>query len=88
MKNLISFAVAARISILVFALFILFHLIIFSGFIPENIVLGGRFSSRSELLPFGFVLLLVLFIAMVYTLVRADYLKIPKLAGLTMKKAY
>jgi hypothetical protein len=86
MKKLISFHIAARISIGLYLIFIVFHLCVIAGLVPMNIVWGGKVSRRSELIPLEIVSISVLLICTTVTAIRAGYLpygknsRLPRLA--------
>ena len=84
MKKLISFQFAARASLVIYAIFILFHLVIILGilffnFVPIDYIWGGKLQSEEQLLYFEIFSLLVQSVCLFLTLIKAGYLEVPKL---------
>ncbi|MBN2542928.1 hypothetical protein JXI42_08685 [bacterium] len=85
MKKLISFKFAAKASLVIYGLFILFHFaiilgILFFNFVPIDYLWGGRMQTGEQLLVFEIISLLVQIICMFLTLIKAGYFKIPRMA--------
>ena len=74
MKKLISFERAGRISLSLYLILIVFHLMFFLHIIPVEIIWGGRFSSYEEAFSFELIALVVQVLAAVMTAVMMGYL--------------
>ena len=88
MKNLISFKRASQFSLILFGLFIVFHLsiiigILFFDFAPVDYLWGGRMETATELLAFEIISLAVMSICLLVVLIRAEIIKISFLMGLS-----
>jgi hypothetical protein len=86
MRRIISFDAAARISEILFGLFILFHLaviigILFLDFVPVDYLWGGRMETAEQLLGFEILSLLVISLCLLFVLIRTGRLNIPVLYG-------
>ena len=79
MKRIISFKTAANGNLILFGIFIIFHLLVIAGVIPMDIVWGGRIDTRDELIKFEIVSLIILLVCAMLTLLKANYIKISKL---------
>jgi len=83
MYRFFSFKRAFQISLTLYSIFFIFHLLVMVGVIPQEIVWGGRVESREELIGFEMVSITILLIALTLTLLRAKYLHHPKFAKIT-----
>ena len=68
LKKIISFHTAAKGILIILSIILVFHALVLTGFIPFDIVWGGRLKSREDMLVFesvsvGLNLLIVLVIA-------------------------
>ncbi|MFA7381621.1 MAG: hypothetical protein WC150_14280 [Bacteroidia bacterium] len=68
LKKIVSFHAAAKTVLSILSLVLVFHALVLTGFIPFDIVWGGRLKSREDMLVFesvsvGLNLLIVLVIA-------------------------
>jgi len=84
LKTLISFNAATQLSILLFALVILFHAailvgIIFFDYAPIDFLWGGRMKTPEELLVFEILSLIVSSFCLVVVLIKSDRLRVPSL---------
>ena len=84
MKRMISFQFAARASLIIYGIFILFHSavicgILFLNFVPLDYLWGGRLQTREELLSFEIISLMIQSLCLFLTLIRAGYLHISQL---------
>jgi len=55
MRTLIPFRTAVATMLVVFSLFLIFHVLVIAGVVPQEIVWGGRMSTRAELVQFEIV---------------------------------
>jgi hypothetical protein len=76
----ISARVASTILIIVFLITIIFHFLVLSGTIPQEIVWGSRLKSRSDLVVFESVSISLNLLMLLVTLIYAGFLKI-RLSG-------
>ncbi len=76
MKKFISVKTAANASLIIYALFFIFHLFIIIGIIPYNIVWGGRIQNRGDLFIFEIISLTILSIFIFFTMIKVGYLNI------------
>ncbi|HPE54849.1 MAG TPA: hypothetical protein P5514_10295 [Bacteroidales bacterium] len=72
--KLISFNLAAKILMIFFGLFIVFHFVIIAGilffdFAPVDFLWGGRMETKEQLLVFEFISLLVMIVCYLVVLV-------------------
>lgn len=79
MRKLIKFNTAANVGLILYGIFIGFHLLVIIGIIPMDIIWGGRINSRSELIKFELVSLLILILCTFITLLKVKYINISKL---------
>ena len=82
-KRIISFQLAAKASLIIYGIFIIFHLavilgILFFNFVPIDYLWGGRMQTREQLLAYEIISLLIQFICLILTLIKAKYLKLSK----------
>lgn len=66
---------ASKLLIGLFSLIIGFHLLIVTGFIPNEIVWGGKLSSSSEILRFEILSILVNLLLLAVILMDAGFIK-------------
>lgn len=88
MKNLISFKFASSVSILVYSLFLIFHIVLLIGagildLIPINIIWGGRLETKQQLIELEIVALLVLLLCLFLTLIKTGHIKVAKLSSVS-----
>lgn len=76
MKNIISENLAIKGILIILSLVVLFHLCVLVGFIPPEIVWGGRISDRSELVKMEIISVLINLLMLQIVMVRAGYFKI------------
>lgn len=86
--KLISFNLAAKILMIFFGLFIVFHFVIIAGilffdFAPVDFLWGGRMETKEQLLVFEFISLLVMIVCYLVVLVRSKRVFAPKLLGVS-----
>jgi hypothetical protein len=82
MKRLIGFRPAIRITLVVFGLLMLFHLVVVIGiaffdYVPIDFLWGGRMETKEQLLVFEFVSVLISALCFIIVLIRAGSLKVP-----------
>ena len=65
MKKWISQATAAKALQILFGIFVVFHLLVLIGIIPDEIVWGGRISSGDELIVFELISISILLVSIV-----------------------
>jgi hypothetical protein len=87
MLNRISFPLAARVNIGIFGCLILFHLgivagILFFNDVPTDFLWGGRIQSKEQFILFEGVSLFVQAICLFLTLIKAEYLRLGRLANI------
>lgn len=76
MKNIISENLAIKGILIILSLVVLFHLCVLVGFVPPEIVWGGRISDRSELVKMEIISILINLVMLQIVMVRAGYFKI------------
>ena len=79
-----SFKLATQISLLIFGLFLLFHLSIILGivildFVPVDFLWGGRMETKEQLLGFEIFSLFIMALCFFTVLIRSDKVKFHKL---------
>ena len=84
MKRIISFQFAAKASLVIYVIFIIFHLAVISGilffnFVPLDYLWGGRMQNREELLSFEIISLIIQSLCLFLTLIKARFLHISQL---------
>ena len=84
MNKIISFRVAGNVNLLIYGFLLLFHLAIVVGiaffdYVPLDYLWGGRMETRDQLLVFEIISFIVSLICLLLTLIKTDYLRIPKL---------
>ncbi len=87
MKNLISFKVATKLSLVIFSLLALFHLAIIIGIVlfdyaPIEFLWGGRMETKSQLLGFEFISFFVTTLSIMAVLIHSNRIQAPKLKNL------
>lgn len=83
MKNLLTAKQAGNVLLVIFSLVVVFHILALMGFVPTNMVWGGRLETRDELVRFELFSLLVVLIAILVVSIRLDYLHWPRLMPAT-----
>jgi hypothetical protein len=86
MRKLISFEWATQLGLLLFGLFILFHLsvvigIVFFDFVPVDFLWGGRLQSKGQLLGFEVISLIVMALCCFVVLIRSERIHLPRMVG-------
>ena len=76
MRHYLTFKLATALSITLIGLFASFHGVVIAGivlgdYVPLEFLWGGRFESRTQLLTFEFVSLLVLLACLAIVLIRS-----------------
>jgi len=74
MKKLISFIVAANANLIILGLFVIFHVLVIFGATPQNIVWGGRLTSRQELVQYEMLSIVLMSVCILITLWKANYI--------------
>lgn len=69
-RALISEGAAVKGLIALFALILIFHAVVMAGFVPVEMVWGGRLKSREELLRFESISIVLNFVMLVICAVR------------------
>ena len=87
MLSRISFPLAARVNIGIFGCLILFHLGIVAGimlfnYVPTDFLWGGRIQSKEQFILFEGISLVVQATCLLLTLIRAEYLRLERLANI------
>jgi hypothetical protein len=87
MLSRISFPLAARVNIGIFGCLILFHLGIVAGimlfdYVPADFLWGGRIQSKEQFISFEGISLVVQATCLFLTLIRAEYLRLERLANI------
>lgn len=87
MLDKIRYSLAARTNIHLFGLLAIFHLTVITGvvfldYVPLDFLWGGILQTQEQFLTLEMVSLIVQIMCLFLTLVRADYLKLPKLQGI------
>ena len=75
MKKLISARFAAYAILILLTVFLIFHFIVIAGFVPMNIVWGGRITSREELIRMETVSIFINLVIISIVAVRTGILK-------------
>ena len=75
MKRVINAEAAARVSFVLYGVFIVFHILVIAGIVPSNIVWGGRTTTRVELVRMEIASLLVQFVCVGLTLAKVVSLR-------------
>ncbi len=76
MKKLISEKTAAYGTLILLSIFVIFHLFVVAGFVPQNIVWGGRITNREELLRMEAISILINLAIISIVAVRAGLVKV------------
>jgi len=79
MKNLLTAKQAGNTLLVIFSLIVLFHIVALLGFVPTNMVWGGRLETREELVVFELLSLVIILIAILFVSIRLGYLHWPRL---------
>jgi len=74
MKKLIPFKTAAKANLIILGLFIIFHVLVIFGATPQNIVWGGRLTSRQELVQYEVLSIVMMSACILITLWKANYI--------------
>jgi hypothetical protein len=83
MEKIMSFKLATQISLLIFGLFVLFHLSIILGivifdFVPVDVLWGGRMETKEQLFVFEIISLLMA-LCLFTVLIRSEKVKLQRL---------
>jgi len=84
MKKILSFKLAAQISLFLLVLLILFHLsivigIVFFDFVPVDFLWGGKMETKEQLLGFEIISLFIMVLCFFIVLVKSEKVKLPRL---------
>lgn len=79
MKNLLTAEQAGTILLVIFSLVIVFHIVALIGFVPTNMVWGGRLETREELVVFELLSLVIVMLAILVVCIRLGYIQWPRL---------
>jgi hypothetical protein len=84
MDKIMSFKLATQISLLIFGLFVLFHLSIILGivifdFVPVDFLWGGRMETKDQLLGFEIISLLIMVLCFFIVLIRSEKVRLQRL---------
>src|SRR3954454_653501 len=71
MNKLITEKLASNIVISVLSLFVVFHVLVLTRFIPYNIVSGGRIKNNSQLLRFEIISIALNLLMLLVVLMKA-----------------
>lgn len=71
----INYAHAVKAMLVLPAVIIVFHLFIVAGFLPYNIVWGGRLQSSAEMLRFESISISINLLVMLVVAMQAGYIK-------------
>jgi hypothetical protein len=87
MNRIISFRLAGILAVLLFSLFVVFHLSVIIGillfdFIPIDFLWGGNMESREQLLGFEFVSLAVMAFCLFTVLIKTGRINLPGMQGI------
>jgi hypothetical protein len=85
MINAISIPMVTALSMVLYGLFLFFHLflIVFAGIldkVPYNMIWGGRIKSRNQLILSELIAFVMMILFMLLTLIKAGYIRAPGLA--------
>ncbi|MCB0497950.1 MAG: hypothetical protein KDC79_17560 [Cyclobacteriaceae bacterium] len=78
MKGILTAKQAGNILLVIFSLMILFHIVVLLGFVPINMVWGGRVETREELVYFELFSIAVTVVAILAVTIRTGYLNWPR----------
>lgn len=79
MKKLLTAKQAGNTLLVIFSLVVIFHIVALLGFVPTNMVWGGRLETREELVVFESISLVIILIAIALVCIRMGYLDLPRL---------
>ncbi len=74
MRKIISFKTAANANLIILGLFVIFHVLVILEVTPQNIVWGGRLTSRQELVQYEVLSIVLMSDCIFITLWKANYL--------------
>ena len=74
MKRLIPFKTAANVNLIIMGLFVVFHVLVILGVTPQNIVWGGRLTTKQELVQHELLSIVLMSVCILITLWKANYL--------------
>ncbi len=77
MKKMLSEHLATRGLLLILSFVIVFHVLILSGVFPSTIVWGGRITSRTELVRFELVSILLNAVMLTIVAIKANIINLP-----------
>lgn len=78
MKNLLTAKQAGNVLLVIFSLMILFHIVVLLGFVPLDMVWGGRIENREDLVYFETFSIVVTVLAIFVVATKVGYLCVPK----------
>ncbi len=76
MNKFISSRFASTALLLIFALVILFHVLVLAGVIPFSMVWGGRIQSQEQMISFEIISILINIIMIAVVAIYAGYLNL------------
>lgn len=76
MNKFISSRLASTALLLIFALVILFHVLVLAGVIPFSMVWGGRIQSQEQMISFEIISILINIIMIAVVAIYAGYLNL------------
>lgn len=74
MKRLIPFKIAANVNLIIMGLFVVFHVLVILGVTPQNVVWGGRLTTKQELVQHEVLSIVLMSVCLLITLWKASYL--------------
>ena len=83
MRKIVGFWFAGIACLVLFAAFIVFHLMVIFGALPSSIVWGGRLETHSEVVRFELISALIMLICAGFVLLRLKFVSVGKMATLT-----
>jgi hypothetical protein len=75
MNKFISLRIATNGLLIIFSLNIIFHVVVLMGFVPIDMVWGGRLTSQAELVVFEIVSITINVIMLIVVLIYAGIVK-------------
>lgn len=81
MKKLLSLNTAVNLTMGIYTLMIIFHLLVIAAIVPYKYTWGGKLESYEAAVFMESLSILIIVIAMLLTLIRVDYLRLPAAKG-------
>ena len=81
MKNILTARQAGNTLLVLFSLMIVFHLVVIMGFVPIDMVWGGKLETMDELVVAEIIAILITLLGMATVAIRIGTLNAPRLAG-------